>query len=60
MRSPVKYLCNGPEGLLSGSVPDLKLEDLFLDLDEVGSKLHAHCDIMVIFEVIFHQALQYA
>lgn len=60
MRAPIEDLGDGAERLLACGVPDLQLEYLVLDTDEVGAKLHSHRHVMVLLELVLHQALQHA
>ena len=47
------------ETFLSCCVPDLHLEDLIFNLDEIRAEFYADSHIMVLFELIFDKTLQY-
>lgn len=46
-RASVVRTCNRPEVLLSGSIPDLELDDLLTDFDGLGGELNSDGDIVV-------------
>lgn len=58
MGSPIEYLGNRAETLLSSRIPYLQLEYFILDPDEIGTKFYPYCHIMIIFEIVLHEALQ--
>lgn len=59
MGSSVEDLSDTAERFLSSCVPDLQLQYLILDANQVWTELDPHCDIMVFLEFILDQALQY-
>ena len=58
MSSAIKYLGNRLETVLACSVPNLKLEDLLLQLHKKRSKLDAHCHLMICHEFIIRESMQ--
>lgn len=56
--SSVKYLCDALKRFLSRCIPDLKLEDLLLKLDEQGAKLHAYCNLVICQELVISEPME--
>jgi hypothetical protein len=59
MCSAVKDLGYRPKVFLASSIPHLKLKYFVLHLDQVGTKVDSHCNIMVVLKVIFLESLEY-
>ena len=52
MSSPVEYLGNALEGILSRRIPNLQLEQLLLELDKKRAKFDADSDLMICHKLI--------
>ena len=52
MGSPVEYLRNALERILSRRIPNLQLEQLLLELDEKRAKFYSDCDLMISHELV--------
>ena len=58
MSSSVEDLSYWSETFLSSCVPDLHLEDLIFNLNQVGAEFYTNSHIMVLFELIFDKSFQ--
>ena len=58
--SPVEYLGDALELLLTCCVPNLELEDSLFELDEQCAELYAYCDLMVRHKFIIGESVEEA
>lgn len=58
MGRPVEDFCDGPEGLLASSIPDLQLEEFVFNFDATRAKVYSYGYIMLRVKSILRQSSQ--
>lgn len=58
MSSPVEDFSDRAERFLACCIPDLQLEETFLDFNAAGSEIDSHCHIMLGVKLVLRQPSQ--